>query len=224
MVELCKLLKVFPRAMSACVRESFARINVMDPALRERLAEWLAYHLSNFEYLWPWTKWAHVLQAPAYDGQRRFCTAVMNRLVRLSYWDRVQAVLPEEFRVLLPPKPEVAALPAPEDIGAEAADAEGGWAAAALTLVRSKASAEDMDAWIAANDLETVLHGKIGVLRMLTRCLLVAGAKSYTHLIIALERYFGPLAVLSKGPLCTKASMPRPLKKSFKAWSLARLV
>lgn len=33
--------------------------------------------------------------------------AVLNRLVRLSYWDRVQSVLPEEFRVLLPPKPEV---------------------------------------------------------------------------------------------------------------------
>ena len=39
-------------------------------ALRLRLAEWLAYHLSNFEYVWPWTKWQHVLAAPAYDGQR----------------------------------------------------------------------------------------------------------------------------------------------------------
>ena len=45
-------------------------MNVMDPQLRLRLAEWLAYHLSNFEYTWPWAKWAHVLGAPAYDGQR----------------------------------------------------------------------------------------------------------------------------------------------------------
>lgn len=45
-------------------------MNVMDPHLRLRLAEWLAYHLSNFEYVWPWAKWAHVLAAPAYDGQR----------------------------------------------------------------------------------------------------------------------------------------------------------
>lgn len=43
-------------------------------------------------------KWAHVLAAPAYDGQRRFCVAVMNRLVRLSYWDRILSILPEEFR------------------------------------------------------------------------------------------------------------------------------
>ena len=45
-------------------------MNVLDPHLRLRLAEWLAYHLSNFEYVWPWTKWQHVLAAPAYDGQR----------------------------------------------------------------------------------------------------------------------------------------------------------
>jgi nuclear cap-binding protein subunit 1 len=207
MVELCKLLRMFPRAMSACIRECFARMNVMDPALRERLAEWLAYHLSNFEYLWPWAKWAHVLEAPAYDGQRRFCVAVMNRMVRLSYWDRVQAVVPEEFRVLLPPKPEVTPLPPPagegeaENAEAENADAvrEGAWAAAALKLVRSKASAEEIDAWIAENKLIDVLSdGKIGVLRMWLRCLLVAGAKSYTHMNIALERYYGPVALLSK--------------------------
>lgn len=45
-------------------------MNVMDPHLRLRLAEWLAYHLSNFEYIWPWDRWSHVLQAPPYDGQR----------------------------------------------------------------------------------------------------------------------------------------------------------
>ena len=198
MVELCKLLSTFPRAMSSCVRESFARMNVMDPALRERLAEWLAYHLSNFEYVWPWQRWEHVIQAPAYDGQRRFCVAIMNRMVRLSYWDRVQSVVPQEFTVLLPPKPEVAVLPPAEDIGPEAADKEGAWAAGGLKLVRSKASAEELEAWVTENQLESVLGGKIGVLRMLARCLLVAGAKSYTHMIIALERYYGPLALLSK--------------------------
>ena len=53
--------------------------------------------------------------------------AVLNRLVRLSYWERIQSVLPEEFRQLLPPKPEVAALPAAEageDPEAAAADPE----------------------------------------------------------------------------------------------------
>ncbi len=41
--------------------------------------------------------------------------------------------------------------------------------------------------------LEERLGGTLGVLRCMARCLLVAGAKSYTHMVIALERYYGPL-------------------------------
>ena len=37
------------------------------------------------------------------------------------------------------------------------------------------------------------LGGALGVLRCWARCLLVAGAKSYTHMVTALERYYGPL-------------------------------
>lgn len=194
MVDLCKLLKMFPRAMSGCVRQCFVRMDSLDPSLRERLAEWLAYHLSNFEYIWPWSKWSHVLEEPAYNAQRRFCAEVIHRMVRLSYWDKINGVLPEEFKVLLPPKPEVGALPISEDDK----DKEGVWAAVALKMVRAKATAEELDAWMTEKGLEAALGGKIGVMKMLARCVLVAGSKSYTHMIIALERYYGPLAVLSK--------------------------
>eukprot|EP00887_Chlorella_sp_A99_P001913 scaffold18.g1913.t1 len=197
MVDLCKLKPVFPRAMSTCVRECFARMRVLDPGLRARLAEWLAYHLSNFEYMWPWDKWAGVLAAPPYDPQRRFCVAVINRLVRLSYWERVQsdAVLPAAFRVLLPAKPEVAGLPPAAGAGdGEGADAEGVWAARIVERVRAKATPSELEEWMASNALEEVLGGKVGVLRALGRALLVAGAKSYTHMVIALERYYGPLS------------------------------
>lgn len=44
----------FPKPLSGCVRECFARVGVMDPELRGRLVGWLSYHLSNFEYQWPW--------------------------------------------------------------------------------------------------------------------------------------------------------------------------
>ena len=46
------------------------RLKNADPELRTRLAEWLAYHLSNFEYVWPWPKWGHVLTAPPHHPQR----------------------------------------------------------------------------------------------------------------------------------------------------------
>lgn len=70
MVELCKLCKLFPRAMSACVRECFARMPCLDVDLRFRLAEWLAYQLSCFEYVWPWSKWQDAVQRPVHDPQR----------------------------------------------------------------------------------------------------------------------------------------------------------
>lgn len=41
--------------------------------------------------------------------------------------------------------------------------------------------------------VEERLGGPLGMLRCWGRCLLVAGAKSYTHMVIALERYYGPL-------------------------------
>ena len=39
--------------------------------------------------------------------RRRFVAAVLSRLVRLSYWSRVQSVVPPAFSVLLPPEPKV---------------------------------------------------------------------------------------------------------------------
>lgn len=70
-VDVCKLMATFPTSMSACVRECFARMDVMDPEMRTRLCDWLAYHLSNFEFMWPWDKWKYVLTAPVHDSRRR---------------------------------------------------------------------------------------------------------------------------------------------------------
>ena len=69
-VDVCKLMQTFPRGMSACVRESFLRMGALDPLLRARLSQWLAYHLSNYDFMWPWDKWKHVLTAPLHDAQR----------------------------------------------------------------------------------------------------------------------------------------------------------
>jgi len=197
MVDLCKLINTFPRAMSACVRECFSRVNIMDPSLSQILAEWLAYHISNYDYVWPWQKWLHVLEAPKYDGQRRFCIEVIERMIRLSYWERIHDVLPEEFRVLLPPKPEVLNLPSVDDeTYSNLNDLEGLWAGRCVALIRRKATAEEFDSWLKSNALEAVLGGKTSLTKMVLRALLFAGQKSYSHMIIALERYYGPLALL----------------------------
>jgi nuclear cap-binding protein subunit 1 len=64
--------------------------------------------------------------------------------------------------------------------------------------VRAKAQPAELEAWVGEQKLGAALGGDVGVLRMLARCLLVAGAKSYTHMSVALERYYGPLERLVK--------------------------
>lgn len=45
----------------------------------------------------------------------------MSRLIRLSYFDRVHSVIPEDFKALMPPQPAVQSLPPPEASATEAA-------------------------------------------------------------------------------------------------------
>jgi len=193
MVDLCKLIGTFSRPIFACMKECFSRIHFMDQFLVQRLAEWLAYHVSNYNFQWPWERWAHVLEAPDPDLQKRFCRDVMARMVRLSYYDRVIEVLPDSFKPLMPPKPQCQPLPG---LGAPSDDLEGIWAAKAVDLIRKKTTDEQLDDWMKQHSIEAVLGGRIQLCKMLLRALLVAGQKTYSHMIIALERYYGPLAAL----------------------------
>ena len=55
--------------------------------------------------------------------------------------------------------------------------------------VKQKVMSEGILAWIEEHDLSAELESDQGLLRMVLRTLLVAGAKSFTHMITALERY-----------------------------------
>ena len=65
-----------------------------------------------------------------------------------------------------------------------------------LQQVKHKVMSEGILAWVAEQSLEAELGGGQGVLRMVLRALLVAGAKSFTHMITALERYCHVLQTL----------------------------
>jgi len=130
--------------MTACVRELYGRMGALDPELRGRLADWLAFHLSNFDFIWPWQKWGGALAAPPGDAQRAFCADLLRRLAALSYHEKVAGLLEgggaehAGFLALLGPKPlprlappPAAAAPAAEPRAAEGDAAAGGDAAMA---------------------------------------------------------------------------------------------
>ena len=66
---------------------------------------------------------------------------------------------------------------------------EGQRALEVLQLVRDKVSSDGILAWADEASLASQMGGPVGALRCILRALLVAGAKSFTHMITVLERY-----------------------------------
>jgi hypothetical protein len=57
-----------------------------------------------------------------------------------------------------------------------------------LGQVKEKRSAEYALQWASEHGVEGELGGKLGLLKMVLRGIMMAGAKSFTHMLIALER------------------------------------
>ncbi|KAF6142693.1 hypothetical protein GIB67_015179 [Kingdonia uniflora] len=90
-IDLCKALPgAFPSVVAGAVRTLFERISEMDMECRMRLVLWFSHHLSNFQFIWPWEEWAYVLKLPKWAPQRVFVQEVLEREVRLSYWDKIK--------------------------------------------------------------------------------------------------------------------------------------
>ena len=55
--------------------------------------------------------------------------------------------------------------------------------------VRDKRTPQEVLQWAKDKKLEDELDGQLGFLKVVLRGLLIAGSKSFTHMLIALERY-----------------------------------
>ncbi|XP_039128613.1 nuclear cap-binding protein subunit 1 isoform X1 [Dioscorea cayenensis subsp. rotundata] len=187
-IDLCKALPgAFPAVVAGAVRVLFDRIADMDMECRTRLILWFSHHLANFQYIWPWEEWAHVQELPRWAPQRVFVQEVLEREVRLSYWDKIKqsienAPLLEE---LLPPKEGTSFKYSVID-GEE--KTEGHKISAELcSLVKGRKTAREIMSWVE----ETVIpvHGSKLAMEVVIQTLMDIGSKSFTHLITVLERY-----------------------------------
>lgn len=195
MIDLCRLLPDFPRAMAACVREVFGKLEALDVECRLRLSEWLAYHLSNFNFQWPWERWEHVLQQPDNSVQMMFLKDLISRLVRLSYHEKIQRCLPEAFLCLLPPKPVPVCIYLKQDPQeGEMEEPPMKFAAEFHAMVKEKRSDEEVSGWV--QESVVVSLGPSKTVDVILQVLLMLGSKSFTHTLTALERYIGVLRAL----------------------------
>ncbi|GAU24679.1 hypothetical protein TSUD_322870 [Trifolium subterraneum] len=186
-IDLCKALPgAFPAVVAGAVRALFEKIADLDMECRTRLILWFSHHLSNFQFIWPWEEWAYVLDLPRWAPQRVFVQEVLEREVRLSYWDKVKQSIENApgLEELLPPKggPNF-------NLGAEDGkeNNEQLLSGQLNEMVKGKVPVREIISWIEEsvfpnNSLEVTL-------RVVVQTLLNIGSKSFTHLITVLERY-----------------------------------
>ncbi|KAK9821283.1 hypothetical protein WJX74_008679 [Apatococcus lobatus] len=204
-----EFLPAFSKPLSACVKMLYANVPAMDLEVARRFATWLAHHLTNFDCVWPWTKWSNVLSAPPSDPQRRVVEAALTHMSELEFRETVLQSLPEDFKPLLGPEPKVQPLEGPTEAAAgeatvpdgAAGQAQNGHAAPEaasvasrfgpqlLQKVRERVMSDDMRVWMEEQGIEAAVGGPVQAAQLVLHVALVAGIKSMTHMATALTRY-----------------------------------
>ncbi|KAJ6670767.1 CAP BINDING PROTEIN [Salix viminalis] len=187
-MDLCKALPgAFPGVVAGAVRALFEKIADLDMECQTRLILWFSHHLSNFQFIWPWEEWAFVLDLPKWAPQRVFVQEVLEREVRLSYWDKVKQSIENApaLEELLPPKGSPNFIYSIED-GRERTE-QHALSAELNNKVKGRQTAREIISWVEESVFPN--HGWDVVLKVVVHTLLDIGSKSFTHLITVLERY-----------------------------------
>ncbi|XAR67259.1 hypothetical protein NMG60_11001947 [Bertholletia excelsa] len=186
-IDLCKALPgAFPAVVAGAVRALFDKIADLDMECRTRLILWFSHHLSNFQFIWPWEEWAYVLDLPRWAPQRVFVQEVLEREVRLSYWDKVKQSIENASALeeLLPPKGG----PTFKYGGEEGREKNEYALSVDLSgMVKGRQTVREIISWIEESVLP--VHSFEVALSVVIQTLLDIGSKSFTHLITVLERY-----------------------------------
>ena len=142
---------------------------------------------SNFRFVWPWEDWAYVIDFPRWSPQRIFVQEVLDKEVRLSYWDKIKQSIDHtnSLEQLLPPRGGPSFKFSTEE-GNEITDSHS-LSSELVSMVKGKKTARELSSW--ADEKITAVHGTQVALEVVVQTLLYIGSKSFTHLTTVLERY-----------------------------------
>jgi len=147
---------------------------------------WFAQHLSNFNFAWPWSSWASCLSLDDDAPKKIFVREVLEREVRLSYWDRIKQTVTQNFEPVMPKQPTPVF--AYDKAVASAQDADYvKFAPAAVEKLRDRVNGTMLLEWLDSQVAPVV--GAQGRLKLLWPCMLNNSAKSFSHVIALLDRY-----------------------------------
>ena len=67
---LCKLSAAFAQPIGGCLKALKEGMGSTDPQVSLRVADWLALHINNHDFIWSWHRWENVLELPPYHPVR----------------------------------------------------------------------------------------------------------------------------------------------------------
>eukprot|EP01117_Protostelium_nocturnum_P005259 TRINITY_DN1911_c0_g2_i2.p1 TRINITY_DN1911_c0_g2~~TRINITY_DN1911_c0_g2_i2.p1 ORF type:complete len:832 (+),score=289.18 TRINITY_DN1911_c0_g2_i2:182-2677(+) len=207
--EICNQHTSFPQILATAIDASFEKIEKLDVECIDRFAHWFAHHLSNFDYKWIWSSWDFVLDEKEESIRVFFIKQTLEKMIRLSYHDRVKKSLPEEFHIYLP---SIVAAKFRYDEGEKSEDANH-----LYERVRLKEDSEELKTVLSGEQFSK--YSEIERLQLLAQSIFKFGSKSFSHVMNSLERYLPLLTSL----VSTKEDQIALLEEAASIWETSDL-
>jgi len=217
-IDMCKgLMDKIPGVFGRTFRSLFNRFDLseyggLDVECIRRMTEFFSHHLSNFAYIWNWKDWIPILEKDPFSGQYVFIRETLEKCVRLSYYDRIKPLLPQEFT-----ESDIFSKTAPctnykyqnNDFGDETLYE---YAQEVFNAFRSKTPPQDINVILekinnyvsekkenaVSMDVdEQDLNPESVVLEIVVQSAMMVGSKSFSHILNVVERYISILTTLN---------------------------
>ena len=184
----------FPAILAQASQMLFERLEMMNCVCRGRFLRWFVIILNNYQFQWRWEDWLPALEKEQDHPQKCFLKDVLDRCISLSYYDKIQKILPQEFKLTLPPAPASNFLC---DTALESESEVSGKAKLVYSkleiVIRGWKSAENREALCKQlkKDVLEVCGDHESLARILTHSILQIGRHTLHFTCISMDRFFG---------------------------------
>ncbi|XP_072015852.1 nuclear cap-binding protein subunit 1-like [Amphiura filiformis] len=218
-LELCKLQpSSLPQVLAQATEMLYERLDTMNLNCVDRLVNWFAHHLSNFQFRWSWDEWTDCLQMDPELPKPKFVREVLHKCMRLSYHQRIVESVPENFAPLLPRKPGPVNKFKMEDASKHTGCME---SHRLIDAFKSKANAEEIislmkEFFVTKDDdsMDDDTNPDELRIEVFTLTILYMGSKSFSHSFSALAKFHAAFKYLAKD----EDSMIYLLRKLREVW------
>ncbi|KAL4123020.1 hypothetical protein QTP88_015252 [Uroleucon formosanum] len=220
-IELSKLsTNTMPLVLAQTTEILYSRIESMHVCAFDRFVSWFAYHLSNFKFSWSWQEWADCLALDPEHPKPKFVREVLQKAMRLSFYERMRDIVPPDFEPLLPEKPE------PKfKYAIEKSTLPGQFLSnTLLTKIRNKTTPEDiieiLKEPLMSENGEIMEPADIGIsnptkVDAFVQTLLFIASKSFSHAFAAITKFISVFKALGE----TDDGQLQILRSTFELWS-----